>query len=541
MEQNAEVNGVPAYHDLTPIYDLVYWESNGVVYSVESQGLTDESSLTLASALHVLTAPGEAELPGEHDGTHELPDRVLAGDVATIGIYGIEGADLVADSGYFEETGESVYAGVGGFDVAWRAPDPGEDAWIGFSVVDTDSGMTVAMGSTLVIAAQAAPEPLALACPDSASAGSVNEIVLSGTGDAIIDAGDGTFPAESPNIEFAPGADGSRTLVGTVPDSGVVALTWIAPATSEQATIYLFATNMQGETTGECAIEVLPLATSDESENSEVVAAGSEPDADKDEDGDQESEDKASNENADDVETPSAEIVNEVRGIPTSEVPDNADDASPTSPSPTPNLTPTVRPTATIAPTQSEDGMAATIFGPDGGTLRSVKGATVVIPPGALGEQATLSIQPVADTKFQTQEGLELVPGSGFDVTIAGPNGVALESELSPPAELRIEIEDIPDGARIYRLNGNVLVAAANTRIEGNELVISVDRFSRFVVGFPVEVQGGRTRSLMPFILAALVVVLVMIAIVVVGGMFRPRRHRVVMSSRPPRQRSRYR
>ena len=33
---NATVNGVTAYHDLTPIYDLIYWQIGNVVYSVET-------------------------------------------------------------------------------------------------------------------------------------------------------------------------------------------------------------------------------------------------------------------------------------------------------------------------------------------------------------------------------------------------------------------------------------------------------------------------------------------------------------------------
>ena len=55
LKQNAEVQGFPAYHDLTPVYDLVYWQVNNVVYSVESEGLTDTDSVSLANNLAVLT------------------------------------------------------------------------------------------------------------------------------------------------------------------------------------------------------------------------------------------------------------------------------------------------------------------------------------------------------------------------------------------------------------------------------------------------------------------------------------------------------
>jgi hypothetical protein len=187
--------------------------------------------------------------------------------------------------------------------------------------------------------------------------------------------------------------------------------------------------------------------------------------------------------------------------------------------------------------------MAATIVGAEGGTLSSSRGATVIIPAGALSEPATLSIVPVASTKLPVQNGIELIPDSAFDVSIAGPNGFAIVDALAQPAELRIDLgeDGMREGARIYRVQGSSLESLANTRIEGNTLVITVDRFSRFVVGIPSTVQGSSNRSLFPFVLAAVIVVLVMIAMIVLGGMFRPRRHRVVASRRPPRQRSRYR
>jgi hypothetical protein len=43
----------------------------------------------------------------------------------------------------------------------------------------------------------------------------------------------------------------------------------------------------------------------------------------------------------------------------------------------------------------------------------------------------------------------------------------------------------------------------------------------------------------LPFVLAAIVVLIVMIAMIVLGGMFRPRRHRIITNRRT--QRPRYR
>ena len=98
--------------------------------------------------------------------------------------------------------------------------------------------------------------------------------------------------------------------------------------------------------------------------------------------------------------TPTA-IANEVRGLPTA-FSDTDGDGEPDTPTPTAtvNRTPTVRPTATFAPTTSENGMAASMIGPEGGTLPSPLGASLVVPEGALEEASTVSLLPVADTKL---------------------------------------------------------------------------------------------------------------------------------------------
>jgi hypothetical protein len=186
--------------------------------------------------------------------------------------------------------------------------------------------------------------------------------------------------------------------------------------------------------------------------------------------------------------------------------------------------------------------MVAAIMGAQGGTLQSPRGAVLSVPEGALNEPATVSILPVADTSLPTSASVELIPETGFDITVAGPDGRAVE-RLAQSAELRITVGDAVEraGIKIYRIDGSGLVAQSNTRIEGEDLVISVDRFSRFVAGVPLSSQAASERSLLPFALAAGVVVFVLIAMVLVGGMVRPRRQRVVVSRRPPRGHSRYR
>ena len=236
-------------------------------------------------------------------------------------------------------------------------------------------------------------------------------------------------------------------------------------------------------------------------------------------------------------------ITNEVWGLPTQAIDSNGD-GGPDAPTPTAtvNRTPTVRPTATIAPTTSEDGTVSSQIGPDGGPLESPFGASLDVPAGALTEVSTVSIQPVADTKLPVQEQVDLIPGSGFDISIAGPDGRAIE-QIAEPAEFRIEIDEdqMSEGVRLYRVDGSELVALPNTRIDGNELVITVSSASRIVAGVPSPTSANPTRGALPFILAAVVVVIVLVGMVVLGGMFRPRRQRVVVTRRPPRQRSKYR
>jgi hypothetical protein len=123
LQVNAEVRGQPAYHDLTPIYDKVYWEENGVVYTVDSKGLAATDSLSLANALIPLAAPapvdeggGDQTPPnsgGEQDQTQgdqtqggtdgapstaqlTCPDSVAPGAVAEITLAG--NGDLTVDA-----------------------------------------------------------------------------------------------------------------------------------------------------------------------------------------------------------------------------------------------------------------------------------------------------------------------------------------------------------------------------------------------------------------------------------------------------------
>ena len=229
---------------------------------------------------------------------------------------------------------------------------------------------------------------------------------------------------------------------------------------------------------------------------------------------------------------------NEVVGIPTTESEGQTVIAA--RGSPTAIKSPTARPTATFAPTLLDDGTVAMVMSADGGTLPSPQGVTVVIPPGALAGQSTITIQPVTDSKLPTGNGVQLVRNSAFDVTVAGADGRAIE-ELQAPAEIRVQLDEslVEQGVRLYEVDGATLRLLPNTVIEGDELVVSLTSFTRIVAGKPVTVTATAKRNVLPFILAAVVVIIALVAMTVLAGMFRPRRQRIITNRRPTRTRHR--
>ncbi len=311
LVQNAEVQGYPAYHDLTPAYDLIYWQVDDVVYSVNSQSLAETDSLSLANALEVLTPPvdpsGEDDTSEDGSGSDDgvidggggdggegsddasgddgtgsgdgaeapveipapalgVPETVESGEIASVGVDGVSGALLRADAGVFSETGESSYAGAGGFAIEWRAPETTEDLTVTFAVVDPDSGEWLASASTLVLGASIEPEPISasLDCPAVATGGDLATITLYGSGSLVMDVTHGRWPSQAPNTLFDPGADGGGTLVGSLSDGDAASLAWQVPDVGTPITAYVYATDPSGETV-ECAIDVEPAADLPES------------------------------------------------------------------------------------------------------------------------------------------------------------------------------------------------------------------------------------------------------------------------------------
>ena len=57
LSVNASVQGYEAIHDVTSIYDNVWWVAGGVLYTVSSNNMTGTDSLSLANSLIVLQPP----------------------------------------------------------------------------------------------------------------------------------------------------------------------------------------------------------------------------------------------------------------------------------------------------------------------------------------------------------------------------------------------------------------------------------------------------------------------------------------------------
>jgi len=217
LEQNASVQGFAAWQDLTPIYDLVYWQAGDVVYSVNSQGLTDTDTLSLANSLTVLSqpAPATVELPAEQPDESDggIDETVPAGDQqepvdpAESGAQADDSTDdsLLAEIGAGAPTSESVDGTVSdssfGIDAPVRGGDEDRPAPASSDQSQASSDTAVDAGITFGI-------------PKTIQAGQVATVGLHGTADVLLKTDGGTF---------------LQTGGSTYPNAGGFAVEWAAP------------------------------------------------------------------------------------------------------------------------------------------------------------------------------------------------------------------------------------------------------------------------------------------------------------------------
>jgi hypothetical protein len=564
LEQNATVLGYPAYHDLSPIYDIVYWAIGDVVYTVESHNLTADDSLSLANALMYMAPPepsGGEETGGEETGGEEpetervftlgVPASVQSGEVAAIGVDGEGDVLLTAQDGYFHATGENTVVVSGGTSVDWEAPYYESDTTLYFYVYDLESGEELTSASTALEGYLSEGEVVVadVQCPPEATGGKQARIAVTGNGTIILSATDGSWPAESPNTDFQPDAEGGTVLVGTLADQASATLSWLAPPTT--GTVYITVLDLNETVLDECGIEVVstsvsgdlgapalssggPLVSGDgtgvlEVDQSVVLRAianptgfagdaSGGPEANGPDYGlvaQQETEQTAQEE--DDQETLSTASTSDDSGA------DTIDETE-------------------LGPSTGADGMVAIGMNRNGGSLENAEGAKVVVPPGALSDQTTVMITPVEDHELPEVGNVTLVPGTAFDVSFSEADGRSV-GELSAPATLTLSVKSAisGQGARIYRVDGTTLEPMPLVADNAGSVTTEITEHSRFVIGVPVATVAGTTETFNPFIVGGLAILALLSAGLLISRGVQRRKTRIIPVRRPAPSRVRYR
>lgn len=183
---NASVRGADAIHDVTSIYDNVWWIEGGVLYEVSSLNMTGTDTMGLADSLISLDVSsgdtGGAQTPpaGGQSGSQTPPagdqsggngssgsgqanvsvaGSVPSGFQATVVVGGVDNATLTASDGTFVDTGSATYPGIGSQSIEWQAPSTAQDETVTFTLTDPNSGAALATGQIIVSGSGASPHP----------------------------------------------------------------------------------------------------------------------------------------------------------------------------------------------------------------------------------------------------------------------------------------------------------------------------------------------------------------------------------------------
>jgi hypothetical protein len=183
------------------------------------------------------------------------------------------------------------------------------------------------------------------------------------------------------------------------------------------------------------------------------------------------------------------------------------------------------------------EGMVAQVIGPEGGQLSHPGGATLIIPPGALSDESTVTIMQVADSNLPVSDRVDFVPATGFDVSIADATGQPIES-LAKPATLKLTLkpESWRRGTILYWIDEGTPKKVADTQLSDASVSAPIGHFSRFVAGVPIK--GNQSNEKLVFLVAGVV------AIVIMGltyGVFASSRRRRPLTVGPRRLPSRNR
>lgn len=570
LVQNDSVMGYPAWHDDTPIYDLVYWQIGNVVYTVESHNMVGDTTMGIANSLMSLVipetggeAPAEPEEPVTGDATPTqvpgsgvsvsrigAPATIASGALASIAVEGNGDVYLVASDGYFPASGDVGVVVSGGSTVDWQAPQTDGDVEITFGAYNLADDAQLATTTTLVhgVTASANTEtPADIQCPATASASMEARIILTGSGGLTLSSQSGSWPIETPNTDFQPYLDGGSTISGGLGAGSTIALSWLAP--DEPGTVAISLTDGNGNEVDSCSIEVV-------SEGGAGDLGAPAPSRDGQASGDGTGISEGSYDTVLRVIANPIGFAGDASGGPEANGPDYglAPDESEEEPS-AQAVRPATRSTASssarslsespdakLGPAAGANGMYSITLGTNGGTLASPFGATLKVPPKCLYDQTTVMIKPVDDNTIPANPGVSIVPGTAFDVSFGAADGQAIDN-LATPAVLTIALRSASPSAnaRIYRVDGNTLKPMPVTASDAGSISTEIDGFSRFVVGIPEGKAAGSTSSISPFVIGGLgLLALASAGLLLSRGLSR-RKPRMIPARRPSANRVRYR
>jgi hypothetical protein len=163
-----------------------------------------------------------------------------------------------------------------------------------------------------------------------------------------------------------------------------------------------------------------------------------------------------------------------------------------------------------------------------------------VVPEDTFSDTTSVTVQPVPDAEVPLQPSIRLVPASAFDISFAQLNGRGIDLG-DKKAQVKVDLgERWADGATLYQLVNGQATALGGVSSNGTTLEFDVGGPMRIVAGVPTAQSAASSRSLVPFIVVALIAVILLIVAISVLTSLRGRRPRAVVSKRVSGSRSRF-
>ena len=560
LTANATVQGTTAYHDLTPIYDLVYWQVGSVVYSVESQN-SSEDSVTLANSLSVLSVPqteAPTDVPAAPSASITSPDSIASGDVGTVNVSTDYNVVLSADSGVFTSTGTSSISLAGSNSVDWQAPSVDSDITATFTVTSADDGSVLASTPTLVQAAsdtsgnaddstETSSVDWGLDCPDVALAGDTVTVTASGPSSATLSAADGEFAGGSGAIAVDLG--GSVDLDYTAPDDGSesVQLSLLSGDATVATCTIAITTDASAANSPTAEATSLPKGSFPGDATDLSIGIGSFPTvpADVGTATPAPTKDPALIEGDGTGIMEATKIV--VPTVPPTATPTRTPKPGQPTDTPVPSKTPVPTKTSTpenpiptmVPQNVQSDDLVALEIGPAGGELSCPFGVQIVVPKDAFTDMTSVTVQPISDSQLAIQQTVRYVPQSAYDIAFAALDGRGTDLGTKS-AEVSIDLKErFAEGATLYDVTNGTAIPLEGVKTDGTILSFETSGPIRVVAGVTVKTAATQGRNLVPLVILALLAVIVLI--VAISMLTSLRAGRVpTISNRGSRKRGRF-